>query len=336
MSARSVMAALDLERFEAVPLGITRQGRWYLPSDPAAALQSGSSAGAAVAVVPGGDGALVPAAGGAALPPVDVVFPVLHGPNGEDGTIQGMLELAGLPYVGAGVLGSALGMDKIAQKDVFVRHGLPVTPYAAVREHALREDAGEVVRRVVEAVGLPCFVKPANLGSSVGIARAGDAQELLAGLLGAAAHDERIICERAVIDKRELECAVLGNERPEASVVGEVVPRRDFYDYESKYTAGGADLIIPADLPEAVSARVRTLALRAFEVLDGAGMARVDFFLDRGTGNVLINEVNTIPGFTATSMYPKLWEATGLGYRQLLTRLIELAILRHKARRGRG
>ncbi len=337
MSARSVVGALDPERYEVVPLGITRQGRWLLPEDARDALQRGpaEAVGAPVAVVPGAETALIPATGTTTVPRVDVVFPVLHGPNGEDGTIQGMLELAGLPYVGTGVLGSALGMDKIAQKDLFVRHGLPVTEYVAVRDHQWRGDPEATLRRVVESVGLPCFVKPANMGSSVGVTRAGDMEELAGGLRVAAEHDGRIICERAVSDKRELEVAVLGNERPQASVVGEVVPRHDFYDYEAKYSTGGADLLIPAQLPAALGDRVRALALAAFEILDCAGMARVDFFLERSTDRVLVNEVNTIPGFTSTSMYPKLWQASGLSYSDLLTRLIELALARHEARSRR-
>jgi D-alanine-D-alanine ligase len=339
-SARSVIAALDPERFEAVPVGITREGRWLLPADAAAALREGprAVAGPAVAVVPGAEPALVPARDGRAgpaagrLPRVDVVFPVLHGPYGEDGTVQGLLELAGVPYVGSGVLGSAVGMDKIVQKDLFVRHGLPVVDYLPVDRRALREDADGVVRQVVERLGLPCFIKPANLGSSVGITQARTPEEVRAGLAEAARHDRRVLCERAVTPRRELECGILGNDDPRASVVGEVVPRGEFYDYESKYTPGGAELRVPADLPAEVAERIREMALAAFRILDCAGMARVDFFLEPTTGRLYVNELNTIPGFTATSMYPRLWEASGVPYRELLTRLVMLALERHAER----
>ncbi len=349
-SARSVIEALDPDRFEAVPIGIARDGRWLLPGDTEAALRLGPgapqagttgsrAAGAPVAVMPGEERALIspgPGAREGRLGRLDVIFPVLHGPNGEDGTIQGLLELAGLPYVGAGVLGSAVGMDKIVQKDLFVRHGLPVVPYHLLPRRRWRTDPAAAVAEVEAAIGLPCFVKPANLGSSVGISRAATAAELGDALALAARHDARIVSERAVEDARELECGVLGNEAPEASVVGEVVPHGAFYDYESKYSAGGADLRVPADLPAETRRAVRELAIRAFEVLDCAGMARVDFFLERPSGRLFVNELNTIPGFTATSMYPRLWAASGLPYRQLVTRLIDLALERHADRHGPG
>ena len=337
MSARSVIAALDPERFEVVALPITREGRWLLPRDAAAALGAGPGAadGLALAMVPGAARSLIPAAGPAApLPPLDVIFPLVHGPNGEDGTLQGLLELCDLPYVGAGVLGSALGMDKVAQKDVLCRHGLPVTDYVPVMRHHWLADPEAVVATVVARLGLPCFVKPANLGSSVGITKAHTPEELALGLAEAARLDRRLICERAVLEPREIECAVLGNDRPRASVPGEVIPRREFYDYASKYTEEGADLIVPADLPPEVVAELQGMALRAFAALDCAGLARIDFFVERGGQRILLNEVNTIPGFTATSMYPQLWEASGLPYRALLTQLIELAIERHGERRG--
>ena len=334
-SARSVLGALDPERFEAVPLAIARDGRW-LPPPLAERLLQGDA--------PPADAALPPAVALAAIAApagtrgagggLDVVFPVLHGPNGEDGSVQGLLELAGLPYVGAGILGSALGMDKVAQKDMFVRHGLPVVGYRLVRRDRLRADPAGVADEVASAVGLPCFVKPANLGSSVGIGRAATAAELREALAAAGAHDARLICESSVEARRELECAVLGNAEPRASVVGEVVPHAAFYDYGAKYTPGGADLIVPADLPPGRAAEVRELALRVFEVLDCAGMARVDFFLDRASDRLYVNELNTIPGFTATSMYPRLWAASGLPYPDLVARLIELALERHADRGG--
>lgn len=331
MSARSVLAALDPVRFEAVPLGIDRAGRWLLPADAerALAVGPGAAAGQVVALHPGTPQVLsVPGQGPGRL---DVVFPVLHGPNGEDGTVQGLLELCGLPYVGAGVLGSALGMDKVAQKDLLVRHGLPTPVYLGVRRAQWRQDPEAVEALVRERLGLPCFVKPANLGSSVGISRADDPGQLRAALDLAARYDRRLICERAVAPARELECGVLGNEGPRASVVGEIIPHAAFYDYDAKYREGGADLLVPADIPSETAANIRELALRAFAVLDCAGMARVDFFLRRDSGEVLINEVNTIPGFTARSMYPRLWAATGLPYGELLAQLIHLALERHGA-----
>lgn len=329
MSARSVLAALDPERFEAVPLGIDRQGRWLLPADAERALAAGPGAvpGHAISLRPGMPEALLAEGAGAA--PVDVVFPVLHGPNGEDGTMQGLLELCGLPYVGAGVLGSALGMDKWAQKDILVRHGLPTPVYLGVRRAAWRQDPAGVLAGVQERVGLPCFVKPANLGSSVGITRADDLAGLGRALALAAHYDRKLICERAVENAREVECGILGNESPRASVPGEIVPHAAFYDYDAKYQDGGADLIVPAELSADVTHRIQELALRAFAALDCAGMARVDFFVRRDTQEVLINEINTIPGFTERSMYPRLWAASGLPYPELLAQLIYLALERH-------
>jgi D-alanine-D-alanine ligase len=362
-SAVSVLAALDPRRFEAVPLGITREGRWLLPGDAlrllegrpepegvavgpllprgAAAPEAGEVGRALVGRAPDGAGLVggAPAGDGGRrasaaelLPALDVVFPVVHGPNGEDGTLQGLLEMCGLPYVGAGVLGSALGMDKVAQKDILVRHGLPVADYEPVLRHEWVRDAERVRRRVLEHIGLPCFVKPANLGSSVGVTKVHTAEELEPALALAASLDRRVVCERAV-DAREIECGVLGNDEPAASVPGEVVPEREFYDYEAKYGEDGCRLIVPAELPPAVTAEVRDLAVRVFAALDCAGMARVDFFLERATGRLLVNELNTIPGFTATSMYARLWAASGVPFPELLTRLVELALERHAARR---
>ena len=335
MSARSVAAALDERRFEAVGLLIDREGRWHRTPDLGRLLEAGPAASGRIGPWVGESNDLVPLGGGALAGPslgLDVVFPLVHGPNGEDGTLQGLLELCGLPYVGSGVLGSALGMDKIVQKDLFVRHGLPTVRYTAVQRHAWRDDRQRTIDAVLAGVGLPCFVKPANLGSSVGICRVTDRAELEAALDAAGGYGRRIICEQSVDDKREVECAVLGNEAPRASVPGEVLPQRAFYDYDLKYRPGGAALVVPADLPKAVAESVRQLALRAFAVLDCAGLARVDFFVERGTDRVLLNEVNTIPGFTSTSMYPLLWEKSGLGYGSLITRLIELALERHGPR----
>ncbi len=332
VSAASVFSALDPERFEAIPVGVTKGGRWLLVRDLEAVRAAGrveEGAGTPLAVVPGaGRAALVAADGSGAGPgPVDVAFPVLHGPNGEDGTVQGLLRLAGLPCVGSGVLGSALGMDKAAMKDVFRQHGLPVVDWALVRRGDWERDREATLARLEAEIGYPCFVKPANLGSSVGVSKARDRAGLARALDLAARYDRRLVVERAV-DARELECSVLGNDDPVASVPGEIVPAREFYDYEAKYADERTRLLIPAPVGPDLARQVQGLAVRAFLALDCAGFARVDFFLERGSGRLWVNEVNTIPGFTAVSMYPKLWEASGLPYRDLVTRLVELALER--------
>jgi D-alanine-D-alanine ligase len=263
------------------------------------------------------------------IPPVDVVFPVLHGPLGEDGTVQGMLELAGLPYVGAGVLASAVGMDKEFMKQSFRSARLPIVPYRAVRETEWADDRGTILGQVEGALGYPVFAKPANLGSSVGINRADDRAGLIAALETALRYDAKALVERAV-DARELECGVLGNDSPQASRVGEIVPAREFYDYEAKYSDEGTRLIVPADLPARLENRVRQRAVEAFKSIDGAGMARVDFFLERATGKLFVNEINTIPGCTPVSMFPRMWAATGVDYPALVERLIQLALERHE------
>jgi len=254
----------------------------------------------------------------------DVIFPLLHGPYGEDGTIQGLLELLDIPYVGSGVLGSAVGMDKIMMKAVYTAYGLPQVDYKAV----LRSDwqaTPDTILDSLETIGFPLFVKPANLGSSVGISKARTPDELTLALNEAAKFDRRIIVE-AGIEAREIEVAVLGNETPQASVVGEIAFESDFYDYETKYTDGQADLFIPARIPENIAQECRQLAIEAFKAVDAAGIARVDFFLEEGTNKLYLNEINTMPGFTATSMYPKLWEASGIAYPELIQRLIDLAV----------
>jgi len=340
-SARSVMAALDQEAYEIVPIGITPTGRWITYGDPMALLTAGQGDApsaladrpaegdlpAAVERAPGRE--LVPGASQGRFPEVDVVFPVLHGTFGEDGTVQGVFELADLPYVGAGVLGSALGMDKVAQKQVLQAAGLPVVDYLAVLRSRWRREPGAVLAEVEARFAYPVFVKPANLGSSVGVSKAHDRCELLAGLDLAARFDRRLLVERG-IDAREIECSVLGNDDPIASVPGEVVPCREFYDYGAKYIDNASELLIPAPLGEAATARVQALAVAAFRAVDCAGMARVDFFLCRSTGEIYINELNTIPGFTQISMYPKLWAASGIPYPELLDRLIALAIERYE------
>jgi len=338
-SARSVMAALDPDRYEIVPLGITHAGRWLLGSNPMAALTGAEGpaelAGLPAARVPQGRRELVPGATGQTFPALDVVFPVLHGPFGEDGTIQGLLELAGVPYVGSGVLASALGMDKIATRAAFAAHGLPQVAYRAFKRREWEEKPEAVLADVEAALRYPMFVKPANLGSSIGISKARDRAGLRSALDEAAAYDRKLLVEEAVPDAREIECSVLGNDDPLASVPGEVIPCNEFYDYAAKYLDGNSQLLIPAPLPTAVAEHIRELAVRAYQAIDGAGLARADFLLSRSTGDVYVNELNTMPGFTQISMYPKLWEASGLPYSELLDRLIDLALERH-ADRGRS
>ena len=261
--------------------------------------------------------------------PIDVVFPVLHGTFGEDGTVQGLLELADIPYVGAGVLASAAGMDKDVMKRLFRDAGLPVVPWELILRSDWESDPGAVRKRIEKELRYPLFVKPVNLGSSVGISKVHDRRELAAALNLAAQYDRKILVEKG-IDAREIECSVLGNDHPQASVPGEVVPVNEFYDYEAKYIKEGSELVIPARLTARQTKQVREVAIRAFQAVDGAGMGRVDFLLDRKTGKVYLNEINTIPGFTSISMYPKLWEASGIPYPQLLDRLIELALERHQ------
>ncbi|MDZ7638806.1 MAG: D-alanine--D-alanine ligase family protein [Bryobacterales bacterium] len=303
LSARSVMDALDPACFEVIPYFIDKHGGWN-------------------------PGPLLPQPG--ANPGIDVVFPVLHGTFGEDGTIQGLLELADLPYVGAGVLASSACMHKTYTKRICASRGIPVVDYVGSRTW---QSADELLRQVEERLGYPCFVKPANLGSSVGISKASNAAELREAIRTAARFDDALLVERA-ISGQELECSILGNERIEASIVGEIVPGKEFYDYEDKYLNGNAQTLIPAQISAEDQVLVQQLAVRAGEALNVEGMARVDFFRERSTGNVYLNEVNTIPGFTPISMYGKMWEASGLAYPDLLRRLIGLAVDRHQRRKA--
>ena len=340
-SARSVMAALDPAKYEVTPIGITKDGRW-LAADAAGALADGDAARAVTLLPEPGDAALLAVDhpdGGASnlsvMAELDVVFPVLHGPYGEDGTVQGLLELAGLPYVGAGVVGSAVGMDKAIFKQVMVAGGLPVLPWLLVTRGQWRRDPGAVIAAVESALPYPVFTKPVNLGSSVGISKCRDRAELRAGLAEAARFDRRLLVEQGIDRARELEVAVLGNDEPRASVVGEIRPRREFYDYVAKYMAAPgsedeSELIIPAVLAPELAEAIRELAVRAYKAIDCAGLGRVDLLLDDRAGQIYLNEINTIPGFTAISMYPKLWEATGMSYSELLDQLIELALERHR------
>jgi D-alanine-D-alanine ligase len=345
VSARSIVDALDPERYEAVSIGVTKDGRWHLVAGGPGALGDAARPGALPAVAAGagpevaldqGPGAQALIDDDGARTEIDVVFPVMHGPFGEDGSIQGFLELAGIPYVGAGVLGSAIGMDKAVQKVLFRTAGIPVVDHEVVHEREWEEDP-EAVEARAEHVGYPLFSKPAMLGSSVGVVKVADRDELRGALEEAFRYGRKALLEKAVEGAREIEVAVLGNDDPVASVAGEIVPRgHAFYDYEAKYLDEyGADLLIPARLDAAAHAEIRRLAVSAFRAAECSGMARVDFFV-RPTGEIVLNEINTIPGFTQISMYPKLWEASGLTYPELIDRLVELAIERHDRERKKG
>ena len=330
-SATSVIKALDPEKYEVVPIGITKDGRWLVGTGAQKMLPEVLKSGERVFLPADPTSAtLVPMAPGTRAPiSVDVVFPVMHGTFGEDGTIQGFLELAGLPYVGPGVLASAVGMDKDIQKRLFEEAGLPVVPYLAVRRSDWEREPKKVEQLIKKEFRFPVFIKPATLGSSVGMTRVKNPKELAAGLNLAAEFAMKILVERNVV-AREIEVAVLGNDDVKASIPGEVVPHREFYDYTAKYLEGGTRLLIPAPLSKKQVKQLQELAVKAFRAIDGAGMARCDFFLEKRTGKIFVNELNTIPGFTSISMYPKMWEASGLPYPQLIDRLIELALELHR------
>lgn len=307
VSARAVMAALDRRKYQVTPILISKRGEWRVGGKPTRSVWT-------------------------TLERFDVVLPILHGPYGEDGTVQGLLELVGVPYAGSGVLGSAAAMDKDVMKRLFLQAGLPVVKHVRVDRTGWRQAPQRVVAELERELRYPMFVKPANLGSSVGISKVHGRGELAPAMELAARHDAKLMVEQGV-DARELECAVLGNGAPEASVMGEVVAGREFYDYEAKYADTGSRTLVPAPIPEAVSERARAMALEAFAATDCAGLARVDFFLERGSGQLLVNEVNTMPGFTPISMFPMLWAASGLPFPQLMDRIIELALERRQERR---
>jgi len=334
VSATSVLNALDRSRYEVIPIGITTDGKWISSAValPLLKEKAGVETQPERFLVPEPQRqALISADGGHPdTQTLDVVFPVLHGTYGEDGAIQGLLELADIPYVGAGVLGSALGMDKIVQKQLFERAKLPVAHYAWAGSMECVSSPGRVAARMEKILRYPMFVKPANTGSSVGITKAHNRRELIEGLTVASGFDRKVIIEQGVNNIREVECAVLGNDKPEVSVPGEIVPSNEFYDYDAKYVDGKSTAVIPAKLPKNVVRSLQRIAASAFTVLDCSGMARVDFFVSRGTHRITLNEINTIPGFTSISMYPKLWEASGLPYPALLDRLIQLALARHR------
>lgn len=358
-SAASVIAAIDKEKYEIVLIGITKDGRWLLsdgaerlipegvmrmgrpilvPPDPSMRefirLSPPAKEGEAQTLTSSGSSIQVLSLRGEAGPSaVDVIFPVLHGRFGEDGTIQGLLELAGIPYVGGGVLTSAVGMDKDVMKRLFREAGLPVVPFVTFSAIQLNARRLTCKRKIATVIHYPCFVKPANSGSSVGIHKVHSPSELDDALDDAQQFDEKVLVEKG-IKGREIECSVLGNDDPIASLPGEIVPAHEFYDYEAKYIDGSSRLIIPAPLSGNQTKRVQELAVLAFKAIDGTGMARVDFFLEKKTSKIFVNEINTIPGFTKISMYPKLWEASGISYSQLIDRLIQFALERHARRRG--
>ncbi len=328
VSAKSVIGALDMERWDVVPMAVGQDGGWLSPAETNDALAAGATTFAQ------GTPFLQARDSQAALAECDVVLPLIHGTNGEDGTLQGLLEMAGVAYAGAGVAASAIGMDKALMKALFRDAEIPVANYAVLRSWEWKGNEELSRGFIAETIGFPCFVKPANGGSSVGVTKARTTEDLEAAFEAAFAYDDKAVIEES-IDGQEVEVAVIGNEEPQASIAGEIVPERDFYDYDSKYAGDSTtELRIPADIDGVTAERVRELAVRMYEAMGCEGFARVDFFV-RGGSEVIANEVNTIPGFTSISMFPKLWEATGLGYSDLLTRILELGLDRHARRTQR-
>lgn len=333
-SAQSLMAALDPKKYHVLPVRIRKNGRWVIdPSLAPIAARARLTAGERT-LAPNGVARGLTTKDGRAAEKIDVVFPLVHGTGGEDGCLQGLLELAGIPYVGSGVLGSAVGMDKVIEKKILEREGFPIVRYHHFLSADWKRDSQAIVATIEKRLGYPCFVKPANLGSSVGVSKAHHRKELRQGVNEALVYDRKIIVERGVPEAREIECAVIGNDDPQASILGEIVPSNEFYDYAAKYIDGNSREIIPADLPKALATKIRTMAIKAFRVTDVSGMARVDFFVRRDTGDIYVNELNTIPGFTRFSMFPKLWAATGLAYPELLDELVRLALERAAEKRA--
>lgn len=334
VSATSVISALDREKYEVVPIGITQEGRWVSSARALQLLKSKNGLDQEperfLAPEPNRQALITTNGPSGSELAIDVVFPVVHGRFGEDGTLQGLFELANIPYVGAGVLASAVGMDKIVQKQLFQHAGLRGAKYLWFLSKTCRENPRKVIASTERALRYPLFAKPANTGSSVGISKAHDRSELLRGIAVAAEYDVKVVIEQGVNDAREIECSVLGNDEPIISVPGEIIPSNEFYDYDAKYVDGKSKAIIPADLPKKVVKQIQDIAMAAYRATNCAGMARVDFFVTRRKYVIYLNEINTIPGFTVISMYPKLWEATGIPYRELLDRLITLALERHR------
>ncbi len=336
MSARSVLSVLDPAKYDVTQIGITHEGKWLTGEDVLGKMEQSKVSGLEQVVVspdPSLSGIyVVRNTSYVKLADVDVFFPLLHGTFGEDGTIQGLFEMANAAYVGAGVVGSSVGMDKGIFKDVMRINDIPSVASIIVSRSEIEKDMQSVIEKAEQVSAYPIFIKPANMGSSVGVTKCHTRSDLQEGLMEAALYDRRVLVERGVANVREIEVSVLGNDDPRASVPGEVLPSREFYSYESKYVDGTSGLIIPAPLPQETAAKIQELAVRAYKAVDVAGMARVDFFIDKDTGDVYLNELNTIPGFTKISMYPKLWEATGMAYAELVDRLIELAMQRKSDR----
>jgi len=337
-SASSIIKAIDKDKYTVVPIGITKEGRWISPQDSKLALQSGKIEGKSTVILlnsPSGN-ALIRTDNNqrldksSTLERIDVIFPVLHGPYGEDGTVQGLLELANIPYVGAGVAASAISMDKDLMKIIFQQKGLPILKWLTIRRKEWQKDKEKILSSIQNGFEYPLFVKPTNLGSSVGITKVHEKEELEGAIDLASSYDRKILIEEGLEEIREIECGVLGNDELRASVAGEVRPAGEFYDYNSKYIDKETQLIVPADLPDGVSQEVQEIALRAFIAVDAAGMARVDFFVSKKENKIYLSEINTIPGFTSVSMYPRLWEASGISYPDLIDRLIQLALERHQ------
>ncbi|MEW9033253.1 MAG: D-alanine--D-alanine ligase [Planifilum fimeticola] len=334
MSAASLIRSMDPGKYEVFPIAIDKEGKWQVREKAVAFLEGKVERDLLDTIRKDVPSTLPAEAEKAALAPldfetIDVVFPVLHGTYGEDGTVQGLLELAQVPYVGAGVLASAVGMDKVMMKKVFAQEGIPQVRFTHFLRHEMEEEFERVVAEVEDTFGYPCFVKPANLGSSVGVSKAKDRESLIEAMKLAARYDRKVIVEEFV-PAREVEVAVLGNDRPVASVPGEIVSSNEFYDYRAKYIDGKSEMRIPAELPEEKAEEVRRLAVKCFRAIDCSGLARVDFFIRKDNHQALVNEINTMPGFTQFSMYAKLWEHTGLSYPELVDRLIQLAIERHR------
>lgn len=341
MSARSIMDTLRKAGFEVVPIGISKTGKWLLANNPLALPEETLADGSlpvAMLPEPGNEGLVRlngALCGKPAVAPVDVVFPAMHGTYGEDGSLQGLLEMADVPYVGAGVLGSAVGMDKDVQKRLFREAGIPVLDFWMVPRVRYEHAPDAVMDEIERRIGYPCFVKPCNLGSSVGVNKAEDRDKLRVALNDAALYDRKILIERAAVGYREIEVSVLGNDEPKASLPGEILPAREFYDYTAKYIDERSRTEVPARLTADVTRRVQELGVECFKVLDCAGMARVDFFVSMDGQHIVVNELNTIPGFTRISMYPKMWEASGLPYPELLKQLVCLAIDRYQDKNRR-
>lgn len=332
------MKALDKEKYEIVPIGITPEGRWLATTDALKLLKEKAYVGSFPEHILPPDPtkrALISIDGswfGSRRKAVDVIFPLVHGTYGEDGTLQGLFELADIPYVGAGVLGSAVGMDKVIQKQLLQHAGIPVAAGVWFLASEFQRDHKGIIKRIERRLRYPLFVKPANLGSSVGISKARKREELVEGIRIASEYDRKILVEQGIVNAREIECSVLGNDDPIASVPGEIIPSNEFYDYDAKYVDGKSKAVIPARLPAKVKKTVRQYSVDAFKVLGCEGMARVDFLVQKRTNRIYLNEINTIPGFTSISMYPKLWQASGISYPELLDRLIQLAFERHIAK----